>query len=135
MTPDIAALKVLKVCADDPHPATVCFNNEDARAIISALEAAEERSLANNVLAYNWMVRHDRIMAGKDGGPFPTPADVPNLLARAETEQEREKLLKRVQALEEALEPFATPHLMGDAYVKFAPRLLAAARATLEQKG
>ena len=38
-----------------------------------------------------------------------------------------------VEALVGALEPFAEPHAMGDNYVKFAPRLILAARNALAQ--
>lgn len=39
---------------------------------------------------------------------------------------------REAQRLREALRPFAEPHVMGDNYVKFAPRLLEAARAALQ---
>ena len=40
-------------------------------------------------------------------------------------------LQARTSILCEALEPFAEPHAMGDNYVKFAPRLIEAARTAL----
>jgi hypothetical protein len=48
------------------------------------IERLRERSCESSVRAYEWMRRHDRIAAGKDGGAYPSPADVPALLARAE---------------------------------------------------
>ncbi len=36
-----------------------------------------------------------------------------------------------IDRLRAALRPFAEPHFMGDNYVKFAPRLIEAARAAL----
>lgn len=38
---------------------------------------------------------------------------------------------KEIARLREALKPFAEPHAMGDNYVKFAPRLIEAARRAL----
>ena len=50
--------------------------------------------------------------------------------AAADTD-ERDGLNADVERLRGALQPFAEPHFMGDVYVKFAPRLLVAARAAL----
>lgn len=40
--------------------------------------------------------------------------------------------LRENERLRAALQPFSEPHAMGDNYVKFAPRLIEAARAALE---
>lgn len=67
----------------------------------AALVAAEQSAVDLHMLAFKWMVRHDRIAAGMDGGPFPSPVDVPELRARAEAAE------KRIAELEAGLEPFA----------------------------
>jgi hypothetical protein len=46
---------------------------------------------------------------------------------RAQADRDR----ARIEALEGALRPFAEPHQMGDAYVKFSPALINQARAAL----
>jgi hypothetical protein len=38
----------------------------------------------------------------------------------------------RIERIEAALRPFAEPHAFGDSYVRFAPRLIEAARAALK---
>jgi hypothetical protein len=61
--------------------------------------------------------------------------DTPEDVLKQESKQSliREILDLRAEntALVDALKPFAEPHWMGDSYVKFAPRLIAAARAAL----
>ena len=44
----------------------------------------EKQNVEMSMNAYQWMARHDRISAGKDGGDFPRPADVPDAIIRAE---------------------------------------------------
>lgn len=44
------------------------------------------------------------------------------------------KAMAEIEHLRAALQPFAEPHAMGDNYVRFAPRLIDAARAALKQK-
>ena len=46
---------------------------------------------------------------------------------------ELSKAFQEIERLRAALKPFAEPHAMGDNYVQFAPRLIHAARAALEQ--
>lgn len=43
-------------------------------------------------------------------------------------------LMQENAMLREALKPFAEPHFMGDNYVKFAPRLIEAARRALSNE-
>lgn len=43
-------------------------------------------------------------------------------------------IMQREERLEQALMPFAEPHTMGDNYVKFAPRLIDAARKALSNE-
>jgi hypothetical protein len=57
-------------------------------------------------------------------------------LAREEAADARDEVVihalrATIADLVKALEPFAEPHPMGDAYVRFNPRLLVAARAAL----
>ena len=61
-----------------------------------------------------------------DGNPFhmETPFGSPLQIDRGNIFEENDRLRS-------ALEPFADPHPMGDAYVKFDPRLICAARAAL----
>lgn len=51
----------------------------------------------------------------------------------ADAEQEADRLTAENARLRAALKPFAEPHAMGDAYVKFASHLIEAARIALAQ--
>jgi hypothetical protein len=82
----------------------IASNIEEAIAALvaanSRLAATEKSNVELSVLAHKWMEAHDKLKAGEPYS-FPSPADVPALVRRAEAAE------ARVAVLEKALEPFA----------------------------
>ena len=60
-------------------------------------------------------------------------SDLPTIAYMAGVADEKARGRATVAELVEVLRPFAEPHPMGDNYVKFAPRLIHAAREVLSR--
>lgn len=95
---------------DKPEAATICvsplatrplFHRDDLWAVTTeelnrlqhALTASEKRRRETDMLAYKWMVAHDRLAAGLQY-EFPSPANIPDALARV---NELETFVRSVQ--------------------------------------
>jgi hypothetical protein len=75
------------------------------------LAEARDRNVEVSMLAHKWMAAHDMLAAGKPYD-FPTPADVPNSIARADSLQAQLSALqseieRKDAALEQCRQQFA----------------------------
>lgn len=80
---------------------------------VETIAATEARNVDVSVLAHKWMEAHDKLKAGKPYD-FPSPADKPALLARAEAAE---------QALSEAIEALKPLAVLGIARRETMPEL------------
>jgi len=100
----LAAPKNIRFDNDGRHELIPDADAADIHTVLASLDAAtterdaaNERSLANNILAHGWMVAHDMLKAGKPY-KFPEPADVPNSTARAIAAESERDALKQAMA-------------------------------------
>lgn len=130
-----------KLWPDGNKPDPLCVEAADALTALSLQLAAVEKerdsyaqhSVENSMRAFNWMAAHDALKAGVPY-EYPTPEDVPNIVARAETaeasltlaQEENERLRAAVKVGSNYIERY---HFAAES--RNATALVARMRATL----